>query len=567
MTTVIKSLIVDEKNSSYVRDDYANDRLYKIYYDSKSKNYFWKSNEGVDIASDNTVLNMKYNHIPDAIYHKNNKKLNKILKNYSYEEVEKLVNGYYDEVFLYPYKKDGYSNHSREDFYRKDVYVKSNSLGKKIGKFISVLVRTGINLGIFVGFLAFLNPIWNKSLELFGVESTKELIQNVVAIIENANLNEEPTEIEIKLEAIKEPELKDTYNYDIIKNAIESNPNLTDIEKSFLYELRFVFDENHQYMDLDMIISRLKTLRIDYINETSKGNFGGCYYRSDNYIECYNNSTSFEDVDISIFLHEFFHVLQQPSKNNLTKELSNELFTREAVRRLHMRGVLDKFGKKIGMNHLKIYRYGEGYEAWIEIYYKLAEIVSQQTLCRFQFEGNENRLADGLTKHDTDYNIQYTIQKAWNLIEMINNSRNEDFLLLRPTKIIDDINDNINYFYQLCNTSIDENITNNLSHFMTFDNLTAEFLLEILGKSEYLEYDDCIMIYTGAQMKTYFSDEFKETTIHIEFDGRGQNRNQGIEILKANGDYNKTYFIVVNDDLKEKYSNYVTQNYNNGISK
>lgn len=52
------------------------------------------------------------------------------------------------------------------------------------------------------------------------------------------------------------------YNFEDIKKAIKNNPKLTEEEKKFLYKLEFVFDEDNQYRDLDMISFNISEVNI-----------------------------------------------------------------------------------------------------------------------------------------------------------------------------------------------------------------------------------------------------------------------------------------------------------------
>lgn len=555
---VVRGLMIDEKRSSYVRDDNVNGRGYKIYCDPVTRNYFWKSEDGKDYASDNVFFNMKYNHMPSVVY------FWKGSRTYE-EELDRKLKKYFvrwaieDLEHIYDYEKR---------IRMKEVYVRQ---GRK-GRVKSILVSGAICLsGIFA--LGMLNNIFVTSMEgMFGedwknVFSDISVVETIDTEYTSPNYLDEATEtteyvIEIP-ETTEVVEEKDEYSWEVIRGAIERNPNLTEVEKNFLYELQFVFDENHQYMDLEMVVARLETLRITYESGICPDDpsIGGKYYpaNNDNMIVNYN-STEFKDVVIDVFVHELMHVFQVPSHYNLTTELSNELFTREVLRRLHVNGVLDKFGKNIPYNTPGYYKYGDGYEPWMNMWYDVVEIIPQEDLCEFQFQSDEVILAEALSD-DKSYGYDY--QKAWRLIDLVNYSKNKLEFNYLPGEVSEQIDSELEYFYQLDGMSITKNancFANDLSFSTTFSKNGADFLLETLGKSQYLEYDDCMMMHTGAQMKTYFSDAFPETTIHLEFIGRGNDSELGLGILKANEDYNKSYVIVVDDEFELEYSNYVSSN-------
>lgn len=69
-----------------------------------------------------------------------------------------------------------------------------------------------------------------------------------------------------------------------------------------------------------------------------------------------------------------------------------------------------------------------------------------------------------------------------------------------------------------------------------------------------------ITMYTTVQQRTYFSDVFPKTTIHLALDGRGVYIGDGRKILKENGDYNKNFTVVVDDEFELLYTNYIENN-------
>ena len=214
------------------------------------------------------------------------------------------------------------------------------------------------------------------------------------------------------------------YNYSNIENAINRNKYFSDKEKDFLKRLRFLFDENHQYMDMKTIIKRLETMRIYYYSEDDEKNIkglNGVYSYQKNQIRMYNIS-SFEECDISVFVHEFLHSLQKAS-NSFLMELSNELFTRETIRRLYDSGQIQKDGLNSD-NKLEEPVFGKAYDNYMPIYYTLAEIVDERYLRAFQFEGDTNILIYGLS-HCENSNEQDS-QKAFEFVASINEARNYD---------------------------------------------------------------------------------------------------------------------------------------------
>ena len=135
---------------------------------------------------------------------------------------------------------------------------------------------------------------------------------------------------------------KEKFDYGKIQKAIEDNQNLSNGEKEIINKLKFVFDENYEYMDLDLIIKRLSDLKIEYIEEENENSqVTAAYYINKNVIQIYK-ATDLENADLTDLVHEILHVFQASNTNRLTLELSNELTTREVLRRLNEEGLIEE---------------------------------------------------------------------------------------------------------------------------------------------------------------------------------------------------------------------------------
>ena len=246
---VVKSLKINENKSSYVRNECVNGKIYKIYYDSQSRNYFWKSDDDIDIAGDNVFLNGKYNNIPMAVSFWNRPR--------TYEqELDKKLKKYYvkwviddlDDIYDY-----------NERIHQKEIYIK---YGKK-GFYKNIIIKSALNLALLATIPVMLHmgatsmeaiygEDWIDSFHIFSSAETHPT--EIIIPSYSEDVTEYVVEIPEPTEVIEE---KDEYNWELIRATIEKNPNLTDEEKNFIYELQFIFDEYHQYMDLDMVVSRL----------------------------------------------------------------------------------------------------------------------------------------------------------------------------------------------------------------------------------------------------------------------------------------------------------------------
>lgn len=66
---ICELLEVKEERSLKICQQYVNGKMYDIYLDTKTKNYFWKNtkNSSLNIPEDNEILNYRYNHDPIII--------------------------------------------------------------------------------------------------------------------------------------------------------------------------------------------------------------------------------------------------------------------------------------------------------------------------------------------------------------------------------------------------------------------------------------------------------------------------------------------------------------------
>ena len=212
-----------------------------------------------------------------------------------------------------------------------------------------------------------------------------------------------------------------TYDYSEIEEIINNNPYLSDSEKGFIKDLKFVFDENHDYIMLDLIKERLASLKIVYHEGSNSGNDGN-YDRNNNVINLYE-STCFEDTRIDCLLHEFLHVLQAYSSIDFTMELSNEFFSRETLRRLYDEGKISNerlIDICVENYDLSVKIFGSGYNTYMPLYYTLAEVVDVDTLRKYQFGCNINTLCKGIVENGDE---SLDINDFYAFMDILNNQR------------------------------------------------------------------------------------------------------------------------------------------------
>lgn len=387
MKKIYNSLKPDLTKSIYIKDLKVNNNDYKLYLDKTNNNYFWIPTKGIYNEQDNIHLNYKYNHQPIIIYTNNH--------------------------------QSNLNQSKSSKFYNKLI-----KLGSKI---IPVFLSTTICLTL-------LNGCTVVKQENINFQST--------SITETVEYKEETLET-IITEIENEPETKKQYNYEEIKQAITDNPYLSSEEKEFLYKLKFLFDENSEFMNLDLVINNLRNLKIEY-----NFNIGGgeaAYHTIENKILI--ESSDFQSTKKAHFIHEFLHSLQGVPIDFIG-ELSTEFFTKETMVRLYKEGLVEKefflpaYAKidyqngELKFNNEEEWtnylyrnkRFSSGYEGYSNLYTLLAEIIPTDALRQYQFNPeNYQPIIDELIKIDNEYNQneskELKEQRAYLLIDSLNDLR------------------------------------------------------------------------------------------------------------------------------------------------
>lgn len=378
---VYKSLKIDTNKSINLGIKEIDGKKFDIFYDKEVCLHYWyeiRSNKRYEAnAKDNFKLNFKYNNIP-TVYYKN------------IEELENI---------------DTENNKDNENIL-EDNNKFINRVVKLGKKALFVMVSAGISLTAIAN-LSVANQYYDsrtKNTE-YGVKNDSFGQLNFFEIINQKQ-----------------------YDFDDIKKAIKDNKNLTDSEKEFLYKLKFVFDENYKYMNLELILDRLSGLEIEYIKDNNESRqIVGMYCINDNKIKIYGTE-SLEDANLSDFLHEFFHVLQEYGTNRLTLELTNELTTREVLRRMNEMGLIED-NKQFLNNLKKCSNYGNGYEPCMRVEYLFADLLSKETIQAYQFGCTDDILVNALLEID----------------EKSSNSRTNKEMEERAYKLLDSIDDLLKY--------------------------------------------------------------------------------------------------------------------------
>ena len=422
LTKIYKSLLIDKNKSTYIKDITVNNNIYNLYFDNNNHNYFWLPTNNKYNELDNKYLNFNYNHQPEIIY----------------SETQNNNNS---------------SKNSK--FYTKFI---------KIGtKLFPVLISAALSLTLLTNTTIVKTDTFNEP-----VQSISETIQLETSPLETIEF--EDTEIE---------QNQIEYNYEEIQQAINNNPNLEQPEKEFLSKLKFIFDENHQYMDLDIIKSRLATLEIKYGVNLHSAN--ACYNLIEN--EICIEAENFDSTHKATFLHEFLHSLQS-NGNPLIGEISTEFFTQETMIRLYKEGIVEKefflsqYAKgeleqgRLILNNESDWikyltnnsRFTSGYSGYLNLYSILAEIIPPETLRNYQFKPDKIEiLSNALSQIDNTQTDKET--RAYQLVDSINSlriysSENNSYFY---SKDLSNCCQYLNYYYyQVNHKTIEQDLSNSL---------------------------------------------------------------------------------------------------------
>lgn len=378
LTKVYNSLLINKDKSTYIKDIEVNDNKYNLYFDPSNHNYFWTPINGKYNEIDNNFLNIQYNNEPIIQYIETNN--------------NKFINS---------------------NFYNKFIKI-----GKKI---LPILVSASLSLTLLT------------NTQIVKPEIINEPDQSITETVEVENDSIETISFE-EFE-IEEPTIE--YNYEEILEAINNNKNIGESEKEFFSKLKFIFDENYQYMDLDIIQAKLQTLKIRYGENLKSAS--ASYNLLENEI-CIEAET-FESTNKATLLHEFLHSLQS-NGNPFIGELSTEFFTFETMFRMYKEGIVEKEFflsqyakvelekgtlKLNGENEWLEYlinngRFSSGYQGYVNVYILLADILPEESLRNYQFNPNQIEiLSNALAEIDkTTANKKIN---AYQLIDSINSLR------------------------------------------------------------------------------------------------------------------------------------------------
>ena len=349
-----------------------------------------------------------------------------------------------------------------------------------------------------------------------------------------------------------------------INLAINENPYLSYNEKEFIkkvYEKEI--NENLEYINLEDVNRKLKTLEISYNNSNKKLNYNFKVYKSiageyniySNKIFIYDSKENFnkpfDDIslkDKEIYFHELNHVLTNytlsskvdlfakniENKNNdllntkLLKNLKKEIilvgkntFT-ETVNELFTREYIEIYSeKKLGLNKLK------AYSEYMPFTYVLAEILDEKTLREYKFNDNQNIIINGLLEINNNFDKIFELITSINSIDYYviyeNDSKRED-------EIYKKIYESLSYFYE---KKFNKNLQDDLVilSYLYNTNVLEEEYKSLLENYLQLDKDDKII---DVIPKGYVSNEYKTENNYVKIEYIKDGEKQYFELNDTN---------------------------------
>lgn len=516
----IKKVLTIKPNSSKFVKRIKLSKPYNLYYDFSSNNYFWLPEDNIYNKEDNKILNFNYNHQEEILYDKN------------------------------------YPNLNDNTFYKKIV----NFANKTIIVFLASSIALSMNFPIKSISEDNIRQSYEETI-VYETEIPEE------TIVYETELPEETITYKTETNIVEEtvPEQKQiTYIYEFkdVEDAINKNPNLTEEERNIIKSTKFIFDENHMYMDMGLVLMRLQTLKIEYDSDFNDIYTQGSYNIGKNIIKLRNKTIK---GSLQEFIHEYLHMLQK-SSNSVLMELSNQFFTNEVIMRLYEEKLLEDYYfydnmalKRInnGDDYTQYTEYEKlnllsrnvvferGYMGYTGLYYVLVDMLPQEVLREYQFNpGDLAILVNALEKVEPNQNFL----KAFDLVFQINELRayNEDNQSWKYQKDVTELYDLLNSFYKsVKGKSITENPEMLLSYMMDDTSMIdkekpIEENYEILN--EYI-----LSIMPGHRVirlpKTYLSNI----------------RSNSVLVLK-NIEDDKLQYITIDENFKIEYLEFVNSN-------
>jgi len=444
---VFSSFLVDEKASVKVDNINIDNNEYIIFFDTKHNNYYWKNKipELKNTPTVNTLLNLKYN------------------------------------------------NHN-------EVYYSTQNSSEKIlsKKFIKKIIIFGCT--VIIAFSAASMPLIPSSQSIrISYEENGKIIFNE----DFFELSEEEKDSKYKemLYDMQDSESSNSflsnlfkqnielhaeYNSQILKEAINQNPNLSSEEKDFLYNILPLLEEHKEYIDFNFATVRLNTLRFLY-PQLNPGDISGEYDEFHNTVSFFNydNKTisNFTQADKLTATHEIGHIFS-PSSSGILHECSNEAWSRASIDKLNSENKIST--RSISQNEDGTYSLkGGGYPGFMPFYYILTEFMTKEEILQYQYSGNINIIANALIRIEEQYessnNIDKSKERAYSLLSKLDSRLDNQADIYLPNVSSYALKE-LDYYYRLKNG---KSLYDNLNTFLIATNIS---LYEKSLEQNYLSY-------------------------------------------------------------------------------
>ena len=387
---VLDQIAIRKEKSVFIGKRKIKSNVYKIFYDTHTRLYWWEALNGLINNEDNYRLNLLYNNVPDAFY------------------------------------------------LQKDSSIKSNNKDRKIKitkKIGGVLVSISI---ISLSTLIDLYPHIGNFPIAINTSSYAEVVQD------NAIITSEDTDISdwsnIEEFSTKEDKViakerragvgSTEYDWNTMKNAIDSNKFLNDDEKAYLYLLKDALDEDHKYMYLPLIEKSFKSLRCFYKDNIPEGpvrrskNVKAIYSRKNDAI-IFWDAYSIKDADPRDVIHELGHDTEIPSPGKL-HEYVNVIWQTEYLKKLVNNGLFEQSSKFLDKNG-EYTDFGNGYDDYIPRTWLLLNVVGKNVSKKYHYQTDESILVNRLVQiDDSEDEYMKKYERACRLIDLINQEISKD---------------------------------------------------------------------------------------------------------------------------------------------
>lgn len=307
-----------------------------------------------------------------------------------------------------------------------NYHNKTNYKNKKTNKFIKIMTSIGNNtitvmLLSSIAITTFFSTIYDK---VYDVDYY-QLLESQITYSISKSISTNPSNEEIK---------------QLIEDALSKNKSLNEKEKNIILEHLEIFYDNKKYIDFENVYINIVNMKIKYLNENiSEDNPNiKAQWEPESMKITIGNANSIDDINTSIFTHEFCHAITKYNKSSsfLTESLNSEI---------------NSYYFEEDNSYYKIKRYMKALE----------RIIGKEPLKQYYGITNHNIIIDELTKIIDDENKAFcfleTLEDYYKLCyeNYISDHNNEELKDQTSLKIKD-------YLKEYYNAKYNKNMSNDL---------------------------------------------------------------------------------------------------------